>query len=126
MRIRKFVLGLGLALLSGAVLGQAVLVSQTVNPAAGTKGTVTFRPDKTWEFETDHIRLGFTDYIPSDGGWLRVLYLTKTDQSQADIAFDHTIASQHAVIWTPAGANFHEVGANSLQHGLQFEAHYRY
>jgi len=60
------------------------------------KRDVTFKPGSMGEIEIDHgVPLGFTDYTASDGVWLRVLFLTVTDQSQATLAFHQRLA--HAI-----------------------------
>jgi hypothetical protein len=80
-----------------ALIGQPRILAQTSTRSAARsqqtatmldkKGDVTFKPGSMGEIEIDHgVPLGFTDYTASDGVWLRVLYLTVTDQSQATLA----------------------------------------
>jgi len=92
--------------LAFALIGQPKILAQTSTRSAprsqqtatklDEKGDVTFKQGSMGEIEIDHgVPLGFTDYTASDGVWLRVLYLTVTDQSQATLAFHQRLA--HAI-----------------------------
>ena len=93
-----------------ALLGQPKILAQTSTRSAppssqqaankfAKKREVTFKPGAMGEIDIDHgVRLGFTDYTASDGVWLRVLYLTETDQSQATLAFRQELTQAIRVI----------------------------
>jgi hypothetical protein len=95
--------------LAFALVGQPKILAQTSTRSVprsqrtanklDEKGDVTFKPGSMGEIEIDHgVPLGFTDYTASDGVWLRVLYLTVTDQSQATLAFNQRLAHAISVI----------------------------
>ena len=68
-------------------------------PATKQAPAMTFKSGDMGEIEIgDGIELGFTDYTAADGIWLRVLYLTKTDQAEAVAAFNQRIAHATKVI----------------------------
>jgi hypothetical protein len=80
-----------------ALICEAQTVEQISTTEPAKHGNVTFKPSGSMgEIEIGHgTRLGFTDYKASDGGWLRVLYLTKTGQDEAQVVFHQRLS--HAI-----------------------------